>query len=970
MQNIEVPSHWSQTAINILAQKYFRKAGVPNPSDLVQDTTGLVPSWLENSMPIYGADVKLGSETSAKQVFHRLAGAWTYFGWKEGIFKEDHTEWDSKANALLGEEDNARKFYDEIYFMLAHQYAAPNSPQWFNCGLWWAYGIKGDANGQWAVDDNGVAYETDSSYEHPQVHACYIQPITDNLVEKDGIFDLLTKEARLFKHGSGTGTNFSNIRGKGEKLAGGGVSSGLMSFLKIFDTAAGAISSGGTTRRAAKMVCLDLDHPEIEDFIDWKMKEERKARALVLGSEMLNDEGEIYNSDFEGEAINTVSAQNANNSVRITNDFLNRVDEKDQIGDWHLTARKGDIWIKVIRAKQLWEKIIHAAWSCGDPGLQFHDIIQTWHTCKNDGQINASNPCSEYMFLDNTACNLASLNLGKFLVDNEFQIKPFEHATRLWTIILEISVYMASFPSKEIAENSYLYRTLGLGYMNLGGLLMRKGFGYDSDEGRDLASSITALMHGISYLTSQEMALELGPFQRWDANQDSMTKVVINHKACLKLGSPIWIEANNIWNKINIYERFRNAQVTLQAPTGTIHLVTDCDTSGVEPDFSLIKYKNLSGGGVMKIVNECVSDALSNLDYTKAQITSMIQHISEEGNLENYTINGQHLPEAHLKVFDCANPSGNGERYLSPLSHVKMMATIQPFLSGAISKTCNLPNSATISDVDFIYREAHRLGLKAIAIYRDGCKLTQPLSSKKEIKYETNLRIPLPEMSSSIIDETRRMVQDLSKTNFGTPNLTNSTPNRRQLPFRRKGYRQKVQIDGQSVYLSTGEYENGKLGEIWIEISREGSTVRALLGGFSKAISVGLQYGVPLEKFIDAFVYTKFEPAGIVQGHDQIKTTTSVLDFIFRELAIHYLNQKEFANVLSQDEPDREVYRGLDNPTPILPIPIEALKSEILAHSKTLSFTGNTCPNCGHNTLLQTGTCITCSTCGVNTGCG
>jgi ribonucleoside-diphosphate reductase alpha chain len=712
-----------------------------------------------------------------------------------------------------------------------------------------------------------------------------------------------------------------------------------------------------------------MDHPEVEEFISWKMKEERKARALVLGSQALNDGGEIYSDDFEGEAINTVSAQNANNSLRITNKFLDCVD-----GDhnWQLTARTTGKIVKTVRAKELWNQIVYAAWSCADPGLQFHDTINEWHTCKTDGNINASNPCSEYMFLDNTACNLASLNLGKFLKDSKFQIEDFEYATRIWTIILEISVYMASFPSKEIAENSYAYRTLGLGYMNLGGLLMRKGFGYDSDEGRNLSSAITAIMHGISYLTSQEMAEELGPFLRWEANKDHISNVISMHRQhvyninCLGEMGILVGEALNIWNKIEHNKPFRNAQVTLQAPTGTIHLVTDCDTSGIEPDFSLIKFKQLAGGGMMKIVNECLPEALDNLGYTPAQIMSMRQHIEEHGNLENYLINGKNLPESHLKVFDCANISGNGKRYLSALSHVKMMAAIQPFLSGAISKTCNLPNHATLEDVDFIYREANRLGLKAIAIYRDGCKMTQPLSSKKEEKKETILGSVF-DTAPSLIKAPSFLEQSQTSDRFFSELLT---PQRTQLPMRRKGYRQKVQIDGQSVYLSTGEYSDGRLGEIWIEISREGSTVRALLGSFSKAISVGLQYGVPLSKFIDAFVYTKFEPAGIVQGHDRIKTTTSVLDFIFRELAINYLNQIEFANV-TQEEPDQEVFLDLDNlKTKPIPIPTEILSSEILAHSKSLNFTGNICPNCGHNTLRQTGTCVTCTTCNSNTGCG
>lgn len=1056
MENIEVPNHWSQQAVNILAQKYFRKAGVPDRTQSFKEDN--IPHWLWKRGPML--DTNFSSETSAKQVFHRLASTWTYWGWKEGIFERTR-----EIEPLVYEnpEKNAHIFYDEIYFMLAHQFAAPNSPQWFNTGLFWAYGITGDANGQWAINNDGAAYETTNSYENPQPHACFIQPISDNLIEDGGIFDLLKKEARLFKHGSGTGTNFSNLRGKSEKLSGGGISSGLMSFLKIFDTAAGSISSGGVTRRAAKMVCLNLDHPEIEDFIDWKMNEEAKAASLYVGSKyidrigkgLLSDspddipraiidrhnngfETKIYDLNFEGEAINTVSAQNANNSIRITYAFLHMVDSN---GDWALINRKDGSLNKKIKARDLWDKITRAAWACGDPGLLFDDTINEWHTCKSDGRINACNPCGEYQFLDNTACNLASLNLGKFLKGSVFQIKDFEHATRLWTIVLEISVYMASFPSREIAENSYAYRTLGLGYANLGGMLMRLGLGYDSDEGRNWASSITALMHGVAYETSQEMAKELGPFSRWENNKESMLDVIEKHQSAMNnLCLPHQLKDEDIWkhyrNLTNTYNPgFRNAQVSLIAPTGTISLLMDCDTSGIEPDFSLIKYKNLSGGGVMQIVNECVPEALTTLGYTGVQIHTMIQHIDAYGNLEEYTINGQYLPEEHLKVFDCANPSGTGTRFLRPLSHVLMMAAVQPFLSGAISKTCNLPNSATIEDVDFIYREAHRLNLKAIAIYRDGSKLTQPLSSKKEIDPVTSYELRMEERGlikttggptlESIQEAMFTMHKPILKNGSSAKQLPQSS--RRQLPNRRKGYTQKIRIDGQSVYLRTGEYEDGKLGEIWSEISREGSSVRALLGGFCKLASISLQFGVPLEQLVKSFVYTKFEPAGIVQDHDKIKMTTSIFDFIFRELAIHYLNQNEYANVNPENN-ETPIFLDLDSFKSPLPLHEKTLETEITysdkdlesramnwvaqgpvprrtkgewlketedsvsifyppeseesyikglkiyeklrQKSKSLNFTGNSCPNCGHNTLKQIGTCVECTTCFQNTGCG
>lgn len=974
MNNIEVPESWSQQATNILAQKYFRKAGVSISRIKVSEEN--IPQWLWKSIPIEaGNGFTYTSETSAKQVFHRLAGAWTYWGWKEGIFcqyKDGKHFWGAPGEDYQGAEEAARIFYDETYFILANQIAAPNSPQFFNTGLHWAYGIEGDANGQWANDKDGNRFLTSNSYEYPQVHACYIQPITDNLVEPGGIMDLWTKEARLFKHGSGTGTNFSNIRSKGEKLSGGGVSSGLMSFLKIGDVVAGSIASGGTTRRAAKLVCLDLDHPEIEDFIDWKMKEERKARALVLGSELLNDGGEIYSDKFEGEAINTVSAQNANNSIRITDDFLDAVEYNL---DWDLTSRTTGEIVKTLKAKYLFDKICHAAWACADPGLQFHDTINLWHTCKNDGEIKASNPCSEYMFLDDTACNLASLNLGKFLKpDLEFDIKSFEHVTRLFTIVLEISVFMASFPSKEIAQNSYLYRTLGLGYANLGGILMRLGLGYDSDEGRNWAQDITALLHGISYLTSAEIAKELGPFQRFEANRNCMLNVIEKHNTNLVISTErlsseyIRKEVLKIWKELIKKESFRNAQTTLLAPTGTISLLMGCgDFTGIEPCFSLISYKQLSGGGVMKIVNEQIPQALHTLGYTPAQIQSILQHISETGTIEGWKVNGHTLPEEHLKVFDCANPSQNGTRFLRPEAHILMMAAVQPFLSGAISKTCNLPNSATIQDVKNIYREAHRLGLKSIAIYRDGSKLTQPLSSNSTPRTK-EISPPKSEKEFNKITEENSIELDKIARTLG---YVGSPPQRNHLPLRRKGYTQKVRIDGQSIYLKTGEYPDGTLGEIWSEISKEGSTVRAILGAFCKLTSISLQFGVPLEQLVKAFVYTKFEPAGIVEGHDKIKITTSILDFIFRELAINYLHKNEFSNINLPNGIDKEEE---EIQISIIPQQIEnhlALGQTIpTTPFKPLNFTGNQCPNCGHATLIQTGTCVECTTCFQNTGCG
>jgi ribonucleoside-diphosphate reductase alpha chain len=612
--------------------------------------------------------------------------------------------------------------------MLAMQFAAPNSPQFFNTGLFWAYGITGPDSGQWAINYDikaGVIgpFEAKGSYEYPQPHACFIQPVADDLVGPGGIMDLVVRESRLFKHGSGTGTNFSNIRAKGEKLGGGGTSSGLMSFLEVGDRAAGAIKSGGTTRRAAKMVCLDLDHPEIEDFINWKVREESKAAAMAVGSRAIGAhdisyipnavkdridngfEAEEFSCDWEGEAIRTVSGQNSNNSVRVTDSFLLDVDQHNR---WSLRERTTGKETKVISARDLWNQICRAAWASADPGVQFDDTINAWNTCAADARINASNPCGEYNFLDNTACNLASLNLTKFLQpDGTFDVPAFTHATRLWTIVLDISVSMASFPSREIALDSYKYRTLGLGYANVGGLLMRSGIAYDSDVGRDYAASITALMHGITYKTSAELAAELGSFPRWEHNKESMTCVLGKHRAhaldSLVKHRRAAIEEKHIvdlafavkkvWENLDPNVPFRNAQTTLIAPTGTIALLMDCDTTGIEPEFALKKTKLMASGGTIQSINSCIWDALERLGYKTHEINLISNYLTIHGHFEGCP----DLKPEHLDVFDCAMPPVGSTHCLSPMAHVLMVAAVQLFLSGAVSKTVNLPNSATIT---------------------------------------------------------------------------------------------------------------------------------------------------------------------------------------------------------------------------------------------------------------------------------
>ncbi|MDE2383256.1 MAG: vitamin B12-dependent ribonucleotide reductase [Alphaproteobacteria bacterium] len=1051
LADIEVPSSWSQVATDILAQKYFRKAGVPVALKRVEEES--VPSWLwrsvpdEDAMKDLTAKERVTGERSAKEVFNRLAGTWTYWGWKGKYFNT---------------EEDARAFYDEMCFMLATQKCAPNSPQWFNTGLHWAYGIDGPSQGHHYVDfETGKLVKSKSAYEHPQPHACFIQSVSDDLVNEGGIMDLWVREARLFKYGSGTGSNFSFLRGEGEKLSGGGKSSGLMSFLKIGDRAAGAIKSGGTTRRAAKMVVVDVDHPDIEQYVDWKVKEEQKVAALVTGSKIVKKhltaimkacvncqgpgsdcfeieknpalkravkearraqvsdnyikrviqfakqgytdiEFDTYDSDWDGEAYRTVSGQNSNNSVRVTDDFLKAV-EKD--GDWNLTGRITGKVTKTLKARELWEKIGHAAWASADPGIQFHTTINDWHTCIGSGEIRASNPCSEYMFLDDTACNLASLNLLQFrdAATGKFNIAAYEHATRLWTVVLEISVLMAQFPSKEIAKLSYEYRTLGLGFANIGGLLMTAGIPYDSHEGRAICAAISAIMTGVAYATSAEMAKELGPFPGFAKNREHMLRVMRNHRRAAygaAVGyenlhvNPVPLDENDLSDKAlalaarKAWDRavelgeahgYRNAQSTVVAPTGTIGLVMDCDTTGIEPDFALVKFKKLAGGGYFKIINQAVPEALRTLGYNADQIEEIIGYAVGHGTLadspalnhaqlrakgfgeeqiskieaglasafdikfvfnkftlgEEFCKNVLKLTDAqlndfgfdllgslgfsradidranihvcgamtlegapglkdeHLPVFDCANPCGRiGKRYLSVESHIRMMAASQPFISGAISKTINMPNDATVEDCEQAYMLSWKLAIKANALYRDGSKLSQPLSAQliadnddeAEDVAETLVAKTMPARVETIVEKiVERVVERVHE--------------REKLPARRKGYTQKATVGGHKVYLRTGEYEDGKLGEIFIDMHKEGAALRAMMNNFAIAVSVGLQYGVPLEEFVDAFTFTKFEPAGMVQGNDSIKNATSILDYVFRELAVSYLGRHDLAHV-------------------------------------------------------------------------
>ncbi len=1583
MRDLLAPEGWSQVAVDILAQKYFRRAGLPAASERVAEEG--VPEWLQRTRPVAG-DPCVGQETDARQVFRRLAGCWTYWGWQGSYFSS---------------EGDARAFFDETCCMLAGQMCAPNSPQWFNTGLFWAYGIDGPAQGHFRVDPaTEQVVRSTSAYEHPAPHACFIQSVKDDLVNDGGIMDLWVREARIFKYGSGTGSNVSTLRGEGEPLSGGGKSSGLMSFLKIGDRAAGAIKSGGTTRRAAKMVVLDLDHPDIEEFINWKVVEEQKVAALVSGSRNLNRhmnaimkacqgwpkaeekcdrvkntdlrkalveakkalipanyservihlakqgftsiEVEEYDTDWNSKAYYTVSGQNSNNSVRIPNSFMQAVEED---GNWNVYWRTEKEKAKkegrapkpkrAIRARDLWEQISFAAWSCADPGLQFDTTINEWHTCPNDDRINASNPCSEYLFIDDTACNLASLNLLRFYDEKTatFNVESFRHACRIWTLILEISVYMAQFPSIPVAQKSYDYRTLGLGYANMGSLLMVQGIPYDSDVGRAWCGAITSLMHASSYAASAEIASEQGPFPRYEANREPMLRVIRNHRRAAYNAprneyeqlaiTPVGIDDKlcpdyllkaarqecDRMLELGMLHGYRNAQVTVVAPTGclvgdslvatdrglvplhslgdpggttwqdagfrvitpdgpqeatkffingaaptrkirtaagyeiqgtlqhrikvvdgktgqwvwkrfadvaqgdviplsmqgllgesrqvqlpplgelywtgdyrtrvprfmtpqlaelvgyfmgdgsfharglrfcvskedpdvvvhlqrlvrdlfnldtyveekqgyvevgihsvgltlwweacgftklapspehtgkgylpripnailytndrdsysaflrglyeadgtvtvgaaswstvsgefahqvktmlltlgyptsmkydtsgwgqsrlyvqrlrnysyneafrdeigfigvrknslivvnddqqagrhdyvylpsevlervqesginrnaivaslkrrqeltrrslqevyeatkdetiaqalaffydavevnedggeqltydlsvpanvtytangfvshnTIGLVMDCDTTGVEPDFALVKFKKLAGGGYFKIINASIPPALQRLGYSAKQIDEIVRHCRGAGTLKGcphinattlkakgftdevlqrieaqlpgtfelpfvfnrwtvgdefiksklgisteqmsapgfdllralkftaeqiadanrfvcgtMTIEGSpHLKSEHYPIFDCANKCGKfGQRYLSAEAHIRMMAAAQPFISGAISKTINMPYEATVEDVKRAYQLSWQLCLKANALYRDGSKLSQPLNSVSDV----------PDDDVEAKEEAKPAAVKIAEKI-----VYRYIANRRRLPDRRAGYTQKSRVGNHKIYLRTGEYEDGTLGEIFLDMHKEGAAFRSMTNCFAIAISLGLQHGVPLEEYVDAFIFTRFEPNGMVQGNPHIKMTTSIIDYIFRELAITYLGRHDLAHVEEEDLRGTALHRDDDAPEPESaeaieartdpkpkPNPFAAPRSEHLEPLKAngnghkngshgpaatveekvrvarmKGYEGDPCTECGQLTLVRSGACSKCDTCGSTSGC-
>jgi ribonucleoside-diphosphate reductase alpha chain len=1163
-ETVIVPSFWSQIATDIIAQKYFRKAGVP--ADKIYE-------WKKWALPAARGEGKPGArkgeggdpgetlpvdgaEHDARQIFHRLAYTWMDWGRKNGYFD--------------GEEDE-RAFYDETCYMLAHQIAAPNSPQWFNTGLYAVYGIDGPAQGHYYFDPaEGKLKKSDSAYKRPQPHACFILSVNDDLVNEGGIMDLITREARLFKYGSGTGSNFSRLRAANERLSGGGVSSGLLSFLKIGDRSASAIKSGGTTRRAAKMVTLDADHPDVEKYIDWKAGEEHKAASMVTGSAIVKkhldmlkkalaafrgpetdrfnaeknrelaaalrnalrdkippaylyqllrrlEQGDaevnpaVFSVAWDDDAYNTVSGQSSNNSLRVSDDFIRAVLEDR---DWSLIGRISGKAEKTLRARELWERIARSAWQCADPGLQYHTTINDWHTCPAGGEIRASNPCSEYMFLDDTACNLASLNLVNFYDQGgkTFQIEAYLHAIRIWTAILEISVVMAQFPAPRIAELSYEYRTLGLGYANLGSLLMIMGLAYDSDEGRAVAGALSALLSGEAYAQSARMAAGLGPFLRFGENREAMLRVIRNHRraaynapgpeyeglhtlprgidpACCP---PYLLEAaRQSWDRaleLGTAHGFRNAQVSAIAPTGTIGLLMDCDTTGVEPDFALVKFKKLAGGGYFKIINQSVPPALRALGYGPEEIEgisayatgrktlasvagdlnpvnhdalaargftaealaaveeavktapglegvfnpwilgrsfveevlkipeatwslpgfSLLKHLGfSAGDIEaaeayacgTMGLEGApFLKKEHYPVFDTATPSGkNGRRSIPWTAHVGMMAAVQPFISGAISKTINMPNAAGFEDVKGAYMLAWKSGIKAVALYRDGSKLSQPLSSFA----------PGSDPLADTILAAERSLAGQERPVPAEQGREDLRGVRKSLPNRRAGYTQKAKIGGHSVFIRTGEYEDGVLGEIFLDMHKEGAAFRSLLNSFAIAVSLGLQYGVPLEEYVDAFTFSRFEPNGVVQGHDYVKMATSVIDYIFRDLAISYLKRTDLGQVNPDDllatatnaetaDSGRTSPRAhgklsaafrphapspaetgpgsasaaAGKPAAASPSPRASLtETALIAQARVKGYEGDPCPACGSFTLIRNGTCMKCDTCGGTTGC-
>ena len=1163
IKGVEFPEGFRGVPAKVAGQKYLRRV-VPGMDHLEKISEDGVQEWLWRSRPIKSMRKKMseeewiGRETSGKQLFHRLAGCWTYWGWKHEYFAS---------------EVDARAYYDEMCYLLASQCSAPNSPQWFNTGLHWAYGIEGPAQGHWYVNPmTGKDTRSKNAYERPQPHACFIQSVEDKLVGPDSITDLVSREALLFKFGSGTGSNFSNLRAAGEPLSGGGQSSGLLSFLMILDKAAGAIKSGGTTRRAAKMVTLNLDHPDIREYVNWKMKEEEKVSALIAGSAALqkhtnsiltaiNDWDEEvadrldtgrnqklalainqamnanispthvkrildlasqgwtsvsfqnFDSDWQGAGYMTVSGQNSNNSVRADNGFMQAVESG---GEWNLYWRteldkakeegRDPVPNETIPAVDLWDDIAHAAWACADPGIQFDTTINDWHTCPNSGRINGSNPCSEYMFLDNTACNLASLNLLKFhdMDQGKFNIDDYVHSIRLWTVTLELSVLMAQFPSKTISRLSYETRTLGLGFCNLGSLLMHMGIPYDDPRGYSICGALAAIMTGQSYRTSAEMASFLGPFEQFEDNREPMMRVMRNHMRAAYNASedeyeelsvlPVAIDpkkctkdlreaACSAWDaaiREGEEHGYRNAQTTVIAPTGTIGLVMGADTTGVEPQFSLVQFKDLAGGGTLKIPMTGLPTGLRKQGYSKSEVEEIVDYVLGTGSLVNSPVISQGtlmdmgfteaelskldaaipkvlgirglftpeiigldfckdilklddaqmdaptfdllthlgfskadvqlaedhifgmltvegapgLKEEHLPVFDCAQPCGRiGERSIHWKAHVDMMAAAQPFISGAISKTINMPAEVTIGDVKNAYVRSWETGNKACALYRDGSKLSQPLMSSlvdtsvfvendSEEIIESPDTVPIQNMVEQAVEQLPLPPAEAKPV--AEAFVHSYVAVRRALPDERNSNTLKARLGGHTVYLNSSTFEDNKLGEIMITTSKEGAAWRSLLNQFAIAVSIGLQYGVPLEAFVKSFTFQKFEPSGMVQGgSNRVKMASSIVDYIFRELAIKYLGRNDLSQVSEEDLEYTSISRPEETPDGVVRVsggkrdiqltldvqPEVDEDVERMRVARERGFTGDICQNCGQSQMTRNGTCLKCNACGETTGC-
>ncbi len=995
LRNLEIPKNWSQLSTDIIAFKYCRKRGVPT---FISET---------------------GGEASAKQVVHRIAHSIRVNGEEQGGY--------------FASTEDADNFEMELTHMLINQMGAFNSPVWFNVGLYQDYGIEGQGILYNWNEETQTVVESRNAYERPQCSACFIQRVEDDLM---AIFDTVKNEAKLFKYGSGTGSNFSRLRSRYERLSGGGLSSGLMSFLNVFDAGAGATKSGGTTRRAAKMVVLDIDHPEIDDFINWKVREERKAKILI--------EYGGYPADFNGEAYKTVGGQNSNNSVRVTDEFMTAV-END--GDFSTKMRNTGEPHRTFKARELMNMIAEAAWQCADPGMQYDTTVNKWHTCPNTDRIYASNPCSEYMFLDNSACNLASMNLVKYLKDDGmFDVDLFRHAVHVFTTAMEIIIDFASYPTAPIAQNSHDYRPLGIGYANLGTLLMLQGIPYDSDEGRTWAAAITAIEHAEAYRTSAEIAGSKGPFPGYAKNKEPFLNVMRMHRAASydisRDNAPDYLidAAQQVHEEmVALGEKhgYRNAQATNIAPTGTIGLLMDCSTTGIEPDFALVKFKKLAGGGFFKIINEAVPVALARRGYTQDEINDIITYAVGTGTLNGaphinpdslrekglkdeeigvvealmkttfdlshsfnvmslgesamerlgiskadydnasfnfltrvgftedqideatdvicgrMTVEGApHLREEHLAIFDCANKCGKySTRYIAPMGHVKMMAAVQPFISGAISKTINLPNDATVDEVKDVYMQSWHLGLKALALYRDGSKGSQPLSTSAKKKEEKTA-------------EVKEVIKEVTKVVY--------RPERRRLPDDRQAITHKFSIAGHDGYVTVGLYEDGRPGEIFIKMAKTGSTVNGLIESFAITASVALQYGMPLEVLVNKLAYTRYEPAGFTKNPN-IRIAKSITDYIARWLALKFLSQETQVMVgvnttqsVSTEQLDLANAKVNDEEAPV---ELPAGTAEGVRPSPTPDTSdAPACPDCGSMTV-RNGTCYKCLNCGSTTGC-